>query len=130
MNIGEEKYVSITTLTAKGAEKRTPVWIAELADGRVGFTTAADSWKVRRIRRNPSVRLQPCDMRGRVNAGSAPVAGTAEIAPEDSEGYLEVRRAIDSKYGIAAKAIALQAKLGSLLRRTTPPRCAVVVRLG
>lgn len=129
MGVGTEKYVNITTFTASGEEKTTPVWITDLADGRVGFCTAADSWKVRRISRDPAVRLQPCDRRGNPPAGSAIVAGAAELLAEDSDGFREVRAGIDAKYGLAARAAKAQLWVQGLLGRSEAKRCAVVIRL-
>ena len=37
--IAEEAYVRLTTFTRDGTPKQSPVWIAALADGRLGFTT-------------------------------------------------------------------------------------------
>ena len=42
-----------------------------LATGdRALVITEKNSWKVKRIRNNPEVTLQPCDMRGNVKAGT------------------------------------------------------------
>lgn len=62
--ISSEKYVSLTTYRKDGTPKRVPVWIADLGDGTVGFTTASSSYKVKRIGNNPKVTLQPSDTRG------------------------------------------------------------------
>ncbi|MGI9579008.1 MAG: pyridoxamine 5'-phosphate oxidase family protein [Microthrixaceae bacterium] len=64
MSIGDEKYVSLTTFTKDGRPKPTPVWIATLGGGKIGFTTQADSWKSKRMRNTPSVLVQASDMRG------------------------------------------------------------------
>jgi uncharacterized protein len=71
-----EKYVSIETVRKNGEKKATPVWSADL-DGKLVFVTNSDSWKVKRMRVNPAVRLAPCDMKGD-NVGTY-VAGTARI---------------------------------------------------
>ena len=49
MDIASEQYVSITTSRRDGRTVSSPVWIAPLADGRVGFTTGSASGKVKRI---------------------------------------------------------------------------------
>ena len=77
--IAAERYVSLTTFTKDGRPKPTPVWIADLGDDRVGFTTELDSWKVKRIRTTAAVELQPSDMRGRTKDGSSPITGTATV---------------------------------------------------
>ena len=78
-SIADEKYVSLTTFKRDGSPVSVPVWIADLGDETVGFTTAASSWKVKRIRNNPKVLLQPSDSRGTARPGTEPVGGTAEI---------------------------------------------------
>ena len=93
-DLAAEKYVSIETVRKNGTKAATPVWIARLGDKLV-FTTNADTWKVKRIRNNPAVRLAPCDMRGD-DVGTYQ-AGTARIV-EDPEGS-GIAQAIRDKYG-------------------------------
>ena len=57
---------------------RLPSGSLRLPDGAAGFTTEIDSGKVKRIRNNPSVTLQPCNMRGKVT-GTPVVNATAEV---------------------------------------------------
>ena len=58
MSIAEEEYVSLVTYKSDGTPRPLPVWIVDLGENTVGFTTFGDSWKCRRIRNNPSVTLQ------------------------------------------------------------------------
>ena len=96
-SVGDETYVQLTTFTRDGRPKPAPVWIASLGDGRVGFTTGEDSWKVRRVRHTTRVELRVCDYAGRVPAGAAVIAGQATLGgPEDQQ---MVRAAIAAKYG-------------------------------
>lgn len=60
-----QKYISLTTFRKSGAAVRTPVWFAE-ADGKLYLFTNPQSGKVKRIRNNPSVRLAPSKMRGKI----------------------------------------------------------------
>lgn len=39
MSLANEKYVAFTTFTKAGEPKSTPVWIADVGDGKLGFTT-------------------------------------------------------------------------------------------
>ncbi len=57
--LADERYVSLETVRKNGTKAETPVWVTEL-DGALVVITDADSWKVKRIRRNPNVRLAPC----------------------------------------------------------------------
>ena len=59
MGIADENYVALTTFRKNGERKNTPIWIADLGDGTIGFTTSKDSWKVKRIGNDPRVELQP-----------------------------------------------------------------------
>ena len=79
MSISDEKYVLITTFRKNGDAVSSPVWIAPLADGTAGFTTEDGSGKVKRIRNNPRVTLQPCSVKGTVKHGSAVVEASAAV---------------------------------------------------
>ncbi|MCP4805154.1 MAG: PPOX class F420-dependent oxidoreductase [Proteobacteria bacterium] len=91
--ITAEEYVSIETVRKNGTKAATPVWIAPL-NGKAVFTTNGDSWKVKRIRNNPSVRLAPCDMKGE-NVGTY-LCGTARILEGAAAG--PINQAIKAKY--------------------------------
>jgi PPOX class probable F420-dependent enzyme len=119
MDIRDARYVSLTSFKRDGGPVAVPVWIAPLPDGRAGFTTDAGSFKVKRIRRNPTVELRPCDLRGRV-ADDAPVAtGTASVVDAGDE-HRAVHAAIASKYGIQFHLIELGGRLKRLVRRGDP----------
>lgn len=60
-----QKYISLETFKKSGESVKTPVWFV-LHDGAFYVYTEADSWKVKRIRNNPRVRVAVCDMRGNV----------------------------------------------------------------
>lgn len=96
--IADEKYVRLTTFTKDGRRKETPVWVADLGDGRVGFTTELDSWKVKRISRTPSVELTPSNMRGVPQEGAIAVPGTATVVT--GADLAPVASAIRDKYGV------------------------------
>lgn len=106
--LGTAKYVLLTTFRKDGTPVPTPLWAAPDGD-RLLVWTVTDSYKVKRIRRNPRVTLAACDVRG--NPKSAPVEATAEIL--DAAGTEHVRAAIARKYGILGR-ITMKA---SLLRR-------------
>ena len=80
------KYLSLTTYRRDGSPVSTPMWfVAE--NGHLVVETDADSYKVKRIRRNPHVRVAPCDARGRPH-GEA-VDAEARILPEEERERLE-----------------------------------------
>lgn len=98
------KYISLTTFKRTGNPVATPVWVAPalpgepFRPGELVFVTLADSWKVKRLRRDPRVEVQVCDMRGRVEPGTPRYAGTARLL-ESPEEVRAVKRAIGDKYG-------------------------------
>ena len=125
--IASEKYVAVTSHRKDGSTKSLPVWIADLGDGTVGFTTASSSYKVKRIKRNPQVTLQPCDSKGNVTAGSAVVSGTAEA--HDGAEFERVKAVVKAKYGLQYTGIEFFGKLARLVGKGSSTDTAVVIRL-
>jgi PPOX class probable F420-dependent enzyme len=62
--LGEPKYLLLTTFRTDGTPVPTPVWCVR-DDSGLRVITQADSGKVRRIRANRDVLVGPCDARGR-----------------------------------------------------------------
>ena len=60
-----QKYISLETFKKNGEGVKTPIWFV-LHDGALYAYTEADSWKVKRIRNNPRVRVAVSDIRGNV----------------------------------------------------------------
>lgn len=127
MTIADEKYVLLTTFRKSGEAVPSPVWIVGLPGGTVGFTTEDGSGKVKRIRNNGRVTLQPCGMRGTVKAGSVAVEGSAEIVigPEAKP----VRAAISRKYWVISKMFVVSEQWRKVRRQPEPPLCAVRITL-
>lgn len=92
-----QKYVLLTTFRKSGVGVPTAVWAARDGDALV-VTTMASAGKVKRIRNNPEVTLQPCSMSGRVKGDAAPVVGHAEIV-DDPAGFEAGNAIIAKKYG-------------------------------
>lgn len=95
--ISQARYVSLVTFRKDGTGVPTPLWAAE-DGGRLLIWTKTDTWKVKRLRRNPKVTVTPCDVRGLVNDAAVEVAGTAELI-EDEAGMKVLRAAMRRKYG-------------------------------
>jgi len=126
MDIGDAKYVSLTTYRRNGEAVPVPVWIAPLGDGRIGFTTDATSGKVKRIRNNPSVTLRECSVRGVVAVGTAEVPSTAVIVADGPDHEATVA-AVSSKYGLMYKVVGMGGAFKRLIGRTAEPSVAVVI---
>src|SRR4051794_7474278 len=120
MDIRAARYVSLTSSKRDGGTVDVAVWIAPLPDGRAGFTTDAGSFKVKRIRQNPSVALRPCDVRGRVADGVQAVTGTAAVV-EDGPDHELVHAAVADKYGIQFTLVHLGGKLKRRIGRDAAP---------
>jgi len=90
------RYLSLTSFRRDGSGVATPVWFV-IEDGRLLVSTDADSFKVRRIRRNPAVEVAPCSAGGRPKA--EPVRGRAELLP--SEALAHVDELLARKYRVA-----------------------------
>ena len=73
--LADERYISITTFRKDGSEASTPVWfVSDDLRRRLFVATGADTWKVRRIKRNAHVRVAPVhrerEGHGRADRGS------------------------------------------------------------
>jgi PPOX class probable F420-dependent enzyme len=106
---GTAKYVQLTTFRKDGTPVSSPLWAA-LDGDKLLMWTVTDSWKVKRLRRNPAVVVQACDVRGKQTYGD-PVSGTAQIL--DTPGSDHARDVVQKKYGL----LGWVTVKGSLLRR-------------
>jgi len=89
-----EKYISLETYKKNGEAVKSPVWVVE--DGGVVYVrTDPTSWKAKRIRKNPRVRIAASDLRGKVTGQW--VDGEARfIEGQDAEKKIELFK---KKYG-------------------------------
>jgi uncharacterized protein len=125
--ITDGKYVLLTTFRTNGDPVATPVWIVALTDGTGGFTTEVTSGKVKRIRNNPSVTLQPCSVRGTVHRASAVVNASAEVL--EGADARPVDDAVRRKYRVVMSLLVVSDRFRKLLRRRAgPPECAIRLR--
>ena len=88
-----KKYLSLASFRKNGEAVRTPLWFAE-ENGKLYFMTRDDSWKYKRIRNNPRVRVAPCTARGRVT-GPEVEARARVLEPAQ---FPAARRALERKY--------------------------------
>jgi PPOX class probable F420-dependent enzyme len=98
-DLDSARYVSLLSFKRDGSEAKTPVWAASV-DGKIGIYTGADSYKVKRIRRNPQVRVARCDARGNVLGPWH--EGTCAIV-EDPAQKARILAALLQKYGWQAR---------------------------
>ena len=88
-----QKYLSLATLRKSGLAVRTPIWFAE-QDGKIYAMTRSDSGKFKRIRNNPTVRVAPCTIRGRIIGPE--FSGQARVMPV--EDWAQARKLLMAKY--------------------------------
>lgn len=104
-DVAQSKYILLTTFTKDGRPKPTPIWAAPDGD-RLLVITEGDSWKVKRIRNTPRVRLAVCDVKG--TAKSEAIDATARILDTSQTGL--VYDAIGKRYGLMGKVFKLFSK--------------------
>jgi uncharacterized protein len=91
--ISGQKYVCLTTFRKSGIGVGTPVWFAERGE-KLYVKTRIESGKSKRIRNNPSVRIAPCTIRGKIIGPE--FAGKARILSPEQSG--PAKEAINHKY--------------------------------
>ena len=58
-----QQYINLETFKKNGQGVKTPVWFV-MEDGVLYTRTMANSWKVKRLNRDPRVKVTPSDARG------------------------------------------------------------------
>ncbi|MFF7546071.1 PPOX class F420-dependent oxidoreductase [Streptomyces canus] len=106
--LGAGKYLLLTSFRKNGTPVATPVWVVRDGDA-LGVWSAADAWKVKRIRARADVLVGPCDLRGNPTGDQIPA--TAEIC--DAANTARYRQLLARKYGIVGRL----SLFGSRLRR-------------
>src|SRR5262245_46652418 len=98
-SLAGHKYALVISYRRDGEGVPSPVWFGRDEQDRVYFDSEEASGKVKRIRRNPEVRLAPCDLRGKPLG--PPAVGTARILdPGESE---HAERTIAANYGLGRR---------------------------
>jgi PPOX class probable F420-dependent enzyme len=115
-SLGSREYCLLVTYRRDGTPVPTPVWFA-LEEDRLVFMSDSDSAKVRRLRRDPRVRVAPCSSRGRPLG--PPVEAQARVLPPEDEPAAE--RSLARKYG-------LRRRISERLRPSRPGDAYVEVR--
>jgi PPOX class probable F420-dependent enzyme len=93
------KYALIVTFKRSGEAVPTATWFGLGDQGNVYTHTFADSWKVKRIGRDPRALVAPSDARGKP-LGTA-IEGRARVLPRAE--WDRAERAIAANYGLGRK---------------------------
>ncbi|RNL77486.1 PPOX class F420-dependent oxidoreductase [Nocardioides marmorisolisilvae] len=117
--VGRAQYVSFTSYRKDGSPVSTPVWIAPDGDDLYFFSDTG-AFKVKRVRNNPAVTLQPCDVRGRVKDGAVIVSGQAEVL--EHADTKRVRAIVNRKYRI-------QGTIGTFFSRLRGTEASIGIRI-
>ncbi len=102
----KQSYLNLETFRQDGRGVQTPLWFVE-REGVLYMRTPMDTWKVKRIRRNSSVRVAPSNFQG--EAKGAWLDGVAEVMPAVQASW--VNKAFRQKYGLAKRIIDLRNRL-------------------
>ncbi len=105
--LGEGKYLLLTTFRKDGTAVPTPVWVVPGDGGVIYAWSARDTGKVKRIRRSGEVEIGACDVRG--NPKGESVKARARLLDDDASD--EVRARISKKYGLFGRLTVLGSKL-------------------
>jgi PPOX class probable F420-dependent enzyme len=118
------RYLSLTSFRRDGTGVATPVWFVE-AGGRLLVETDAASYKVRRIRRDPRVRIAPCTATGRLRG--LPVPARAALLPDAEVACVE--RLMAGKYRVDLLFIKPFRSLQAARHRHRPRESPVVLEI-
>lgn len=94
-DLGDPRFIAVETFRKSGKGVRTPVWTVARNGGFL-VPTSADSWKVKRARNNPRVRVAACDAQG--NTKGPWVEGVVLSISGEAEVRKEMRNLLKRKY--------------------------------
>lgn len=98
------KYLNLETFRKNGEAVRTPVWFAE-GNGAMYARTFSKTGKVKRLEREPRVRVVPSDARGTPEGEW--VDAEARIVEAGSEEAKRANRLLNRKYGLTKRVVEL-----------------------
>jgi PPOX class probable F420-dependent enzyme len=121
-SLAGERYISLTTFTRDGTPVATPVWVVSDDGRRLLVWTGASTWKVKRIHRDPHVRVAASDFKGK--AHGAVYDGVARLL-DVPQGSL-VEPLLDRKYGLSRRLLGYLNKAMRFVTRKQPPPAAYI----
>ena len=117
-----EKYISLTTFKRDGTAVATPVWVVSDDGRRLLVWTGPDTWKVKRLRRDPRVVVAASDYRGRTRGESVEGVGRLLDIPQGSL----VEPLLDGKYGLMRRLLGVFNGLVRVVTRKQPKPAAYI----
>ena len=94
------QYINLITYRRSGETVATPVWFVHEND-RLYVGTGRNAGKIKRIRNNPQVLIEPCDARG-TPLGKRMTAYARVLAVDE---HARINRLITQKYGLMKRMI-------------------------
>jgi uncharacterized protein len=95
----KKQYLALETYRRDGQPVRTPVWFLEDSSRLLYIVTDSKSGKVKRIRKNPSVRVVPSSYKGNPEGRWL----DAEATLLEENGASEIKSMLNHKYGLVGK---------------------------
>jgi hypothetical protein len=120
--LAKERYISLTTFKRDGSTASTPVWVVTDDGRRLLVWTGGNTWKVKRIRRDPRVHVAPCDAKGKVQGEV--LEGTARLLGPGAAAFVEPL--LRQKYGLMKRSLDLFNGLLRRLSRKPKPRAEYI----
>ena len=121
-SLARERYINLTTRKADGTTASTPVWVVSDDGRRLLVWTGANTWKARRIRRDPRVLVAASDARGREKGPR--LEGRARLVDEGELVTTLLRR----KYAVQKRALDGFTRVVRALTRK-PPAPSVYIEI-
>lgn len=102
-----QQYINLETFKKTGQGVKTPVWFAQ-ENGVLYTRTMANSWKVKRLNRDPHIKVVPSDVRGEP-LGSWVNGRAYEITDPAQANH--INRLMNKKYGLIKRGFDVMGKL-------------------
>jgi uncharacterized protein len=112
-DLDDAQYINLMSFKRDGGGVETPVWAAPL-DGKLTVFTAGNSFKVKRIGRNPAVRVARCDVRGKLLGPWR--EGTSTIVTDPAQ-IARIEAAMIRKYGFLMRMTNLFATIAGRVKK-------------
>jgi len=106
--LAKSRYVNLETYRKDGSAVQTPVWVAGEGGELVVFTNG-DSYKVKRLRHNPKLRIAECGVRGALKGPWHEAIGHVVHDEDEKQSAIQ---AIRDKYGWQMTLVDIGARLG------------------
>jgi PPOX class probable F420-dependent enzyme len=120
--LADEKYISLTTFKQDGTPVATPVWVVSDDGQRLLVWTGLQTWKVKRLRRDPRVIVSASDFRGRTRGAAHEGVGRLLDVPQGSL----VEPLLNRKYGMTRRLLNVFNRLVRVVTRKQPETAAYI----